>query len=115
MGLLTKFFKKLTKNKNPDSKQYRWEMARSVCGQHIKYVTEKRDGVDEVIGRNGGLNIRNDEFIVYASADVVFRCPVDQVTASQLLSGDGVVIEGVDAEHGGVFRKLIAYYVYHRK
>ena len=55
MGILKKVFKKWTKSKNPDSKQYRWDMARSICGQHIKYVTENRNGVEEVIGRNGDL------------------------------------------------------------
>ena len=53
-------FKRLFKSKNPDSKKFRREMAYAVSGQHIKYVTENKDGVDEVIGRNGGLNIRND-------------------------------------------------------
>lgn len=115
MGLLKKLIKKWTKSKNPDSKQYRWDMARNVCGQHIKYVTEKRDGVDEVIGRNGGLNIRNDEFIVYASADVVFRCKVDDLKIWELLSKDGVVLTGPDLEHGGVERTIIAFYVYYRK
>ena len=90
-------------------------MAYSVCGQHIKYVTEKKDGVDEVIGRNGGLNIRNDEFIVYASADVVFRCPIDDLKIWELLSRDGVVLTGPDLEHGGKERTVIAYYVYYRK
>ena len=111
MGL----FKRLTKSKNPDSKKFRREMAYAVSGQHIKYVTEKRDGVDEVIGRNGGLNIRNDEFIVYASADVVFRCPVDELQIWELLSRDGVVLTGPDLEHGGMERTVIAYYVYYRK
>ena len=109
------FFDKLFKSKNPDSKKFRREMAYAVSGQHIKYVTEKRDGVDEVIGRNGGLNIRNDEFIVYASADVVFRCPVDELQIWELLSRDGVVLTGPDLEHGGMERTVIAYYVYYRK
>ena len=111
MGL----FKKLTKSKNPDSKKYKREMAMAVAGQHIKYVTEKRNGVDEVIGRNGGLNIRDDEFIVYASADVVFRCPIDQLDIWELLSRDGVVLTGPDLEHGGDVRTVIAFYVYYRK
>ena len=111
MGL----FKRLTKSKNPDSKRFRRDMAYAVCGQHIKYVTEKKDGVEEVIGRNGGLNIRNDEFIVYASADVLFRCPVDEIQLWELLSKDGVVITGPDYEHGGVERTIIAFYVYYRK
>ena len=111
MGL----FKRLTKSKNPDSKKFRRVMAYSVSGQHIKYVTEKRDGVDEVIGRNGGLNIRNDEFIVYASSNVLFRCPVDDLQIWELLSRDGVVLTGPDLENGGVERTVIAYYVYYRK
>ena len=111
MGL----FSRLRKNKNPESKKYRWEMATAICGQHIKYVTEKKDDVDEVIGRNGGLNIRDDEFIVYASADVVFRCKVDELQIWELLSRDGVVLTGPDIEHGGQVRTVIAYYVYYRK
>ena len=108
-------FKRLTKSKDPDSKRYRREMAESICGQHIKYVTERIDGVETVIGRNGGLNIRNGEFIVYASADVVFRCNVDELRASELLSKDGVVLTGPDLEHGGIERTVIAFYVYYRK
>ena len=90
-------------------------MALAVCGQHIKYVTEKRNDVDEVIGRNGGINIRNDEFILYASADVVFRCRIDDLQIWELLSKDGVVLTGPDAEHGGTVRTVVAYYVYYRK
>ena len=103
------------KKLDPNSKKFRWEMARSVEGQHIKYVTEKKDNVDEVIGRNGGLNIRNDEFIVYASAKVLFRCKVDDLQIWELLSKDGVVLTGPDYEHGGVVRTIIVHYVYYRK
>ena len=103
------------KKLDPNSKKFRWEMARSVEGQHIKYVTEKKDNVDEVIGRNGGLNIRNDEFIVYASANVLFRCKVDDLQIWELLSKDGVVLTGPDIESGGRERTVVAYYVYYRK
>lgn len=110
MGLFGK------KKNDPNSKKFRWEMARSVEGQHIKYVTEKKDGeVDEVIGRNGGLNIRDDEVIVYASAKVLFRCKVDDLQIWELLSKDGVVLTGPDIESGGKERTVVAYYVYYRK
>ena len=108
----------LFKNKknDPNSKKFRWEMARTVEGQHIKYVTEKKDGeVDEVIGRNGGLNIRGAEFIVYASAKVLFRCKVDDLQIWELLSKDGVVLTGPDIESGGTVRTVVAHYVYYRK
>ena len=111
MGL----FKRLTKSKDPNSKKFRREMAYAVSGQHIRYVTEKRNGADEVIGRNGGLNIRDDEMILYASADVLFRCNIDDLQIWELLSKDGVVLTGPDKEHGGVERTVIAYYVYYRK
>ncbi|MBE6596752.1 MAG: hypothetical protein E7641_03680 [Ruminococcaceae bacterium] len=115
MGLIKTVIKRHTKSKNPNSKRYRRDMAEQICGQHIKYVTERIGDVETVIGRNGGLNIRNDEFIVYASADIIFRCPVDDLVASELLSKDGVVLSGPDLEHGGVHRSIIAFYVYYRK
>jgi hypothetical protein len=115
MGVLKNLFRKIKMNKDPDSKAFRLEMAKSVCGQHIKYVTEKIDGVEEVIGRSGGLNVRNDEFIVYASTKVLFRCKLDEVHIWELLSKDGVVISGPDIENGGAERTVIAFYVYHRK
>ena len=110
MGLFSIFKKK----KDENSKAFRWEMARSITGKHIKYVTEKRNGVDEVIGRSGGLNIRDDELLVFASADVLFRCKIDELEAWELLSKDGVVLTGPDLEHGGERRTVIAFYVYYR-
>ena len=107
-------FKLFSRKKDPNSRAYRWEMARQMANHHIRYVTEKIEGVDEVIGRNGGLNIRNDEMIVFASSDVIFRCKIDQMQAWELLSKDGVVITAPDLEHGGRERTIIVFYVYYR-
>ena len=112
MGLFKKIFSR--KSKNPNSKQYRWDMARQMSNHHIRYVTEKINDVDEVIGRSGSLNIRDDELIVYASFDVLMRCKIVDMQASELLSKDGVVITAPDLEHGGKERTIIAYYVYYR-
>ena len=109
-----KFLKKMTESKNPESKRYRMEMAKRICGHHVKYVTERIDNVDEVIGRSGGLNIRGDELLVYASFDVLMRCKIADMQASELLSKDGVVITAPDLEHGGKLRTIIVYYVYYR-
>ncbi len=112
--MFKKLFRKLTESKNPDSKRYRMDMAKRICGHHIKYVTERKDGVEEVIGRSGGLNIREDELLVFASADVLMRCKIADMQAAELLSHDGVVITAPDLEHGGEIRTVIAYYVYYR-
>ena len=111
MGLFERFKKK----KNPESKQFRREMAMSIDGRHIRYVTERRNEVDEVIGRNGNINIRNGELLLYASSDVIFRALVDELQIWELLSKEGVVLTGQDLEHGGIERTVIAYYVYYRK
>ena len=37
-----KVFEKLTKSKNPESKRYRMDMAKRICGHHVKYVTERK-------------------------------------------------------------------------
>lgn len=109
-----KVFEKLTKSKNSESKRYRMDMAKRICGHHVKYVTERKDDVEEVIGRSGGLNIRDDELLVFASADVLMRCKIAEMQAAELLSHDGVVITAPDLEHGGTVRTIIVYYVYYR-
>lgn len=109
-----KVFEKLTKSKNPESKRYRMDMAKRICGHHVKYVTERKDDVEEVIGRSGGLNIRDDELLVFASADVLMRCKIADMQAAELLSHDGVVITAPDLKHGGAVRTIIVYYVYYR-
>lgn len=114
MGLFKKIAEKMTKSNNPDSKRYKWDMAKKICGHHVRYVTENRNGVDEVIGREGHTNIKDDEIIVFATGDVVLRCKVEEMQAWELLSRDGVVITAPDIEHGGVTRTIIVYYVYYR-
>ena len=107
-------FHLFSRKKDPSSKKYRWDMARQMANHHIRYVTEKINDVDEVIGKNGGLNIREDEMLVFASSDVIFRCKIEQMEAWELLSKDGVVITAPDLEHGGVERTIIVFYVYYR-
>ena len=109
-----KLMKRLTKSKNPESKRYRMDMAERICGHHVKYVTERKNDIEEVIGRSGGLNIRGDELLVFASADVLMRCKIAEMQAAELLSHDGVVITAPDLEHGGTVRTIIVYYVYYR-
>jgi hypothetical protein len=115
MGLFKKIIEKATKSKNPDSKRFKWDMAKMICGHHVKYVTEEIGGTHEVIGRSGALNIKGDELLVFASADVLMRCKIEQMEAWELLSKDGVVLTGPDYEHGGARRTIIVHYVYYRK
>ena len=114
MSILKKIFKREGTAK-PGTKKYRREMAEKICGHHIRYVTERKNDVDEVIGRDGGLNMRDGEFIVFASSEIILRTKVDELDAWELLSKDGVVLTAPDYEHGGVVRTIIVHYVYYRK
>ena len=114
MGLFKKIFEKATKSKNPDSKRFKWDMAKMISDHHVKYVTEEINGTHEVIGRSGALNIKGDELLVFASSDVLMRCKIEQMQAWELLSKDGVVITAPDLEHDGKERTVIVHYVYYR-
>ena len=108
------FSKLFHRKPKPNSRAYRREMAEKICGHHVRYVTENRNGVDEVIGREGSLALRNGELMVHASEEILFRCRVDDLDAWELLSKDGVVLTAPDLAHGGMVRTIIVYYVYYR-
>lgn len=112
--MFKKLFSRLTKSKDPSSSRYRHDMARQICGHHIRYITEKRNGIDEVIGREGSLNIKDDCLIVSTPSETLLRCRINDMQAWELLSHDGVVITAPDTEHGGKERTIIVYCVYYR-
>ena len=74
-----KLFARLTKSKDPSSSRYRRDMARQICGHHVRYITEKRNDIEEVIGREGSLNIKDDCFIVSTPADTILRCRIEDM------------------------------------
>ena len=108
-------FSLFKRNKKEGTKAYRREMAERISGKRIRYVTERKNGIEEVIGKDGCISIKGDELIVSTYAKNNMRCKIDEMDASELLSKDGVVLTGPDIEHGGVERTIIAFYVYYRK
>lgn len=109
-------FKKLFKPKE-NSVAFRVQMANHLAGRAIKYCTERNmeDGSDKVIGHAGSLSIKDDEFIVLASADIVFRCKVTELRAWELMSNDGAMLTAPDLTQGGKERTIIVYYTYYIK
>ncbi len=112
MAIFSKLF---GKSKNPNSYSFRLERAKSLHGQVIKYVTENRNGNEDVIGRGGALTLKDDEFIVDSSGDRIFVCKVRDLEASNLMSGDGVVIKGPNLLEDGKLRTITVHFVYYRK
>ena len=103
------------RKKEREDKKIRDAVIERLSGKVIKYCSERaEDGSgDIIIGKDGSLTIRDQELIVLASADIVFRCDIDGLLASELLSRDGVILEGYDKD-AGKNRKIIAYYKYYR-
>ncbi len=109
------FLKLLGKTQNTNSYAFRLERAKSLHGQAVKYVTEQRDGNEDVIGRGGYLSLHGDDFIVDSSGDRLFVCNVRDLDAANLMSGDGVVIKGPNSLEGGRLRTITVHFVYYRK
>lgn len=112
MSLCSKIF---CKTKKQDSYSFRLERAKALHGQVIKYVTEHRNGNEDVVGRGGALSVHGDKFIVDSSGDRLFSCYIKDLEASYLMSGDGVVIKGPDIINGGKERTITVHFVYYRK
>lgn len=111
------FIKKLFKQKNENSAAFRTEMAKHLSGRAIKYCTERDpvDNSDTVIGHSGCLSIKDDEFLVLSSADIVFRCKITELRAWELMSNDGAMLQGPDLTHEGKERTIMVYYTYYIK
>ena len=108
------FFDIFKKKKAEDTFAFRMQMARKIAHQRLRYVTERVDDTELIIGRSGGFNIRNEKFIVSADNRVVFRCDIKDMQASELLSKEGAIITAPDLERDGEIRTIIVYYVYFR-
>ncbi|GEM_PF-552770 len=125
MSILQKLFH----SKNPKSPLFRWEKARDIVRYRIKYVTEKLvdgdagvdcayDGgmdntQDVVIGHEGDMQIIDKDLVVVCAGEVLFRCPVVDLSIWTLMSGDGVVLTGRDKEHEDKMRTITVYYIYY--
>lgn len=89
-------------------------MAARLDGRHIRYVCEKKDDAEEIVGKSGCLAVSGGEFLVLASEQTILRCDLTELDIWELLSGEGAVITAPDKEHDGRVRTVIAYYVYYR-
>ena len=109
------FGKLFGKKNDTGSYAFRLERARSLHGQVIKYVTERRGDNEDVVGRGGYLAVHEDKFIVDSSGERLFVCEIKDLEAATLMSGDGVVITGPNLLEDGKVRTITVHFVYYRK
>ncbi|MBR2343432.1 MAG: hypothetical protein IKA64_04170 [Clostridia bacterium] len=110
------FFSKILRiGEKPGTYAYRRRRAEELHGEAVKYVTEHRDGNEDVIGRGGSLAVHGDTFIVDSSGERLFVCEIKNLDTSMLMSGDGVIISGPNMLEGGKLRRITVHFVYYRK
>ena len=105
------FFKKLALKRASTGEQH----SEALHGQAIKYVTERKDEEDIVVGRGGSISVRNGELLLFSSDKILLRADLKTLDASYLLSGDGVILTAPNKDEDGKERKYVAYFVYYRK
>lgn len=112
-GLFDKI-KSVFKKQNEDDPAFRRFMAQKLDGKYIKYVTERCDGIETVIGREGHSNIVSEtEFAVTSGITEIFRADIEQMKAWELLSLEGAVLTAFDKTVGKE-RTVVIYYKYYR-
>jgi hypothetical protein len=114
-GEMSIFEKIFRIGEKPGTYSYKLKRAKELHGQVIKYVTERNDGNEDIIGRGGALAIHEDKFIVDSSGDRIFVCYIKDLDASWLMSGNGAVISGPNLLEDGKKRTITVHFVYHRK
>ena len=87
-------------------------------GRQVKYITrrvinEQGSPEEVILGKDGRVTALETDISVLVGVNEVYRAPIEQTECSELLSGDGVVVKGVNGITGEK-ETLVAYYKYHR-
>ena len=112
MSIFDKLFKK---SNDPSSFTFKLNRAKELHGKVVKYVTENRNGNDDVVGRGGSMSIHDGKFLIDTSGERLFLCEIADLEASYLMSGDGVIITGPNLLENGKIRTVTVHFVYYRK
>ena len=93
-------------------------LLKAVDGRELAYVTrrepdENGNPGETVLGKGGRLWLHEDEVRVSGPKSELLSCPIPAVEAGELMSGDGMVLQG----HNTLTDRdemVVAYYLYFR-
>lgn len=102
--------------KNENSPRFRRYMANKINNYSLKYVTERDEkNMDVVISKGGVIHVKDKQLLVYgAGSDILFCADIESIKISELMSLEGVILEGFD-HISKKERKIVAHYYYYRK
>lgn len=103
--MLKRFFKN-----NKDNND-RLALIKRINFRNVRYVIKRshEDYSEEIIGRDGYININDNELIICCDNEIVFRNSLERTSIWELLS-----LEGVTMTPEGSDYSIVAYYKYHR-
>lgn len=86
-------------------------LIKKLNGRQVDYVLsrEKSTYEEQIIGKNGHINVLENDVVIMCENGEVFRCPIEKLKAWELMSLNGVVFE-FDSE-----KTIISHYSYYRK
>ena len=108
MGLFTNF-----RREKPPKDTESVQMANKLNEKHIRYVLERENNEERIIGRDGFISVVENDLVVIADGTEKFRTPIDTMSAWEFMSLQGVTITGFDKLTERE-RTVLAYYIYHR-
>ncbi len=114
MSLFDKIRQRFSK-KDENSPAFRYAFAENINNRHVKYVTERYEGIEEIVGREGHINIlpNGEELAVTSGIKEIFRARIEDLSMWTLMSNDGVVLSGYDFVTERQ-REVTAFYLYYR-
>lgn len=77
------------------------KQSRDICSKlhdsHVKYASEKIDGTETIIGREGHLNVVEEIYFEYTvGVNSIFKFKIDEMKIWEFMSLDGAVIDGYE-------------------
>lgn len=109
MGFLSRLFQP-----KPNTKAYRLMMAEKFNNLIVESVTERIDNEEILVGKSGSVSIKDKTFIICCDGKVVFHGNAEEITVSELMSRNGIIVAGFDEEKGEE-RTVVAHFSYYRK
>lgn len=93
-------------------------MLEKVHGRSIRYAAqrvldENGNPTEVILGKNGAINTIENRIVLMCNGKEVFRCDAEGASISELMSLNGVVIEGVNAITGEK-NTVVAYFTGYR-
>ena len=109
-----KLFRKKDKPpKDTSSVEFKRYVAAKLNGRSIRYILERSDNTDRVIGKGGFIAVTDGILSVICGEKTLFSAQVDTLEAWEFLSLEGVTLTGYGLTEGKE-RTVMAYYKYYR-